>query len=183
MEVKDKFGVRVGDWAEQVSSGHFKCKFCAPLKVLSFGHGKKDLTQHSESVKHRQQFQSSNNNTSQPSLVDFLHSRKKDDVKLKAWDLENAICLMISRHGYQHTLVACLVEMLQKYVTDSEIVKHLKIGKNKAGYIITHGLGDYFEEETVTMMKSCNAFAASIDESEVNKASQLEVIVTVAGDN
>ena len=162
---KDKFGVKIGDWAEQAGPGQFKCKICLPAKILSFGKGKKDLTQHSETARHRKQFLSSNNNASQPSIVDLVHSQKHDETKQKARDLENAICMMLSRHGYQHTMVDCLIEILQKFITDSEIVKKVKLGRTKAGYVISHGLGEYYEKETVSLIKTSNSFAASIDES------------------
>ena len=185
---KDKHGVQVGEWAKQESPGHFSCKVCLPSKVLSFEKGKKDLTQHSETAKHRKNYLSfisgsGNNNLKQPSLPGLFsqQSNNENDAKQKASDFENAICLMIGSHGYQHTFVDCLVKLLKKFVTDSEIIKHVKLGVNKAGYIIKHGLGDYFEEQTLNMMKECHSLGASIDESEVNKASQLEVMVTCAG--
>ena len=74
-KVTDKYGVSVESWAEQVSPGHFKCKICVPVKVLSFLKGKGALTQHSESEKHRKQSTaSSNNNSKQPSVVDILNT-------------------------------------------------------------------------------------------------------------
>ena len=166
---KDKHGVRIGDWATQASPGYAQCQVCVPAKVLSFAKGKKDLTQHSEGAKHRKAWldNKSNNNLSQPSLTSFMNSKSSDNVQQKARDLENALCLMISRHGFQHTIVDCLVDILKTYVTDSEIIKKVRLGKDKAGYIINHGLGEHFEQETISLIKNCNALGASIDESEV----------------
>ena len=180
-DVKDKYGVKVSDWAKQISPGHFSCRFCVPEKTLSFAKGKGSLTQHSESEKHRKQFSaSSNNNQKQPSLKDIVNSQKEDDSKSKARDLENAIVLMLSRHSIQFEFVECLVTVLKKYVPDSEIVKNVKLGATKASYLVNYGLGDHYEKETVSLLKNCNSFSAALDESEVNKASELQVIVNVA---
>ena len=183
-KVKDKYGVTVESWAEQVSPGQFKCKICLPTKVLSFLKGKGALTQHSESEKHRRQSTAtSNNNSKQPSLVDVLNTQKTDEIKEKARDLENALVMMLSVHGIQHTLVDCLEEILKKYITDSEIIKRMQLGRTKAGYIVKHGLGEHFEKETISLLKDCHCFAASLDESEVNKSSALEVVVNIASED
>ena len=176
----DKFGVKIGSWAVETSPGYFKCQICTPSKILSFKKGKKDLLQHSESERHQKLATSNNNNSKQPSLLETLQKKKSDDTVEKAKDLENAIVLMVSRHGIQHAFVDCLVNTLKKYVVDSEIVKKLKLGKDKTGYLVNYGLGDHFEAETVEMLRNCVSFSASIDESEVNKRSELEVMVNIA---
>ena len=73
------------------------------------------------------------------------------------------------------------MKILKEKATDSEIIKNLKLGRTKASYVINNGIADFYENETIELLKNSNAFAASIDESEVNKVSQLEIMVSLAG--
>ena len=77
--------------------------------------------------------------------------------------------MFLANHGIQYNAVDYLVEILKEKATDSEIIKNLKLGRTKAGYVINHGIADFYENETIDLLKKSNAFAASIDESEVNK--------------
>ena len=139
-------------------------------KTNGFKKGKADLFKNSESEKHRSHFTSNNNSsTSQPSIRDLLNSQKKDETLEKTWDLEISLCLFLANHGIQYNAVDYLVEILKEKATDSEIIKNLKLGRTKAGYVINHGIADFYENETIDLLKKSNAFAASIDESEVNK--------------
>jgi len=180
-EEKDKFNVKIKDWAVQDGPGLYKCKVCPLAKTNSFKKGKADLFKHSESEKHRRHFSSNNNSsTSQPSIRDLVSSQKKDDTLEKTWDLEITLCLFLANHGIQYNAVDCLVDILKEKVTDSEIIKNLKLGRTKAGYLINNGIADYYETETIDLLKKSNAFAVSLDESEVNKVSQLEILVSLA---
>ena len=181
-EEKDKFNVKIKEWAVQEGPGLYKCKVCPMAKTNSFQKGKGDLFKHSESEKHRRHFNLNNNaSTSQPSIKDLVISQKKDATLEKTWDLEISLCLFLANHGIQYNAIDCLVDILKEKATDSEIIKNLKLGRTKAGYIINHGIADFYENETIDLLKESNAFAVSIDESEVNKVSQLEIMVSLAG--
>ena len=52
LDARDKNGIRVGDWAEQVKVGVALCKTCVPRSEINFGKGKRELTNHSETLKH-----------------------------------------------------------------------------------------------------------------------------------
>ena len=66
------------------------------------------------------------------------------------------------------------MKIVKKYAPDSEIIKQVALGREKARYLTIYGLGDTFEEKTVRKMKSCDAFSVQIDESEVNRCLDLE---------
>ena len=72
---------------------------------------------------------------------------------------------------------------MKKYVTDSEILKNVKLSQEKARYLTIFGLGNYFEAETVRKMKNCDGFSISIDESVVNHRSELEIQARVASED
>ena len=86
---------------------------------------------------------------------------------MKARDLEISIVAFLSRHSVPPGEAECLMKIVKKYAPDSEIIKQVALGSEKAMYLTIYGLGDTFEEETVRKMKSCYAFSVQIDESAV----------------
>ena len=48
---------------------------------------------------------------------------------------------------------------------DSEIAKKFKLHKDKLGYLVTYGLGPYFQKELTNLVKECPCFCISFDES------------------
>ena len=103
-----------------------------------------------------------------------------DALKAKAKDLEIAIVTFLSRHGVSPKQSECLMKIMKKFAPDSEIIKKASLGREKAGYLTVHGVGEAFGEETVQKLKNCDAFSVQIDESEVNKVSQLEIVAKIA---
>ena len=177
--VKDKHGVTVGSWAVQVEPGYFKCTICKPVKTLCFKQGKGELTKHSESQRHRENYQNSSK-SHQPSVLDLINKREENEVKEKATDFEIALATFYGVHGIPLTSIKCLVDLIKNAVPESEMLRKVKLGETKAHYLINQGIGKEYSEKTVDKLKHCIAFGASIDESEVNKVSQMEITVKVA---
>ena len=65
---------------------------------------------------------------------------------------------------------------------DSKIVEKVKLSYEKARYLTIGGLGKHFENDIVEKLQSCDAFLCSIDESEVNKKSVMEIQVKFASE-
>ena len=63
---------------------------------------------------------------------------------------------------------------------NAKIVQSMSLGRTKARYLMLRGLGEHAEKETIQKVKNCDAFSMAIDESEVNKKSELEVMVKVS---
>lgn len=179
-QVKDKYGEKVSSWAVQVQPGVAKCTIC-PNTTINFSKGKLQLTHHSESNKHRKCAPGKQQSIGEA----FGAVRDNCDKELvyKARDLEIAITQLLSRHSIPVGVVECLTAILKKHVTDSEIVKKIKLGRTKANYYTEHGLAAMYEEKTVQKLKNCDAFGVAFDESEVNKKSEMEVIVNIADPN
>ena len=173
---KDANNDVIGSWAEQVGQGKFRCKWCL-TKSLSFDSGRKELVKHSTTAKHKE---NRNVVNSQQTVKDLFKQDKVDDNSLKAADLEIALSMLLARHDIPFTFADCLLTILKKYVTDSEILSKVQLGSKKVSYLVNFGLGEFYEKETVEKMKSAPAFAISLDESEVNKASQMECVVNIA---
>ena len=103
-----------------------------------------------------------------PGRIDqFLEDKEEDSVRVKAKDLEIAIVAFLSRHSVPPGEAECLMKIVKKYDPDSEIIKQVALGREKASYLTIFALGDTFEEETVRKMKSCDAWSVQIDESAV----------------
>ena len=179
---KDKNGEKVGNWAIQVDKGFFACKVCDPSKKLNFKSGKKDLLKHSETEKHVKNAQAAAKDSHQQATIkDMWNKKSNDDLDEKVIEFEAAFVMAAASHGVPTTVVECFTELLEKHITDSEIIKKMKLRRNKATYLANNGLADVFENETKEKLRNCYAFSASLDESEVNKTSELEVVVNIAG--
>merc|ERR1712096_415141 len=86
----------------------------------------------------------------------------------------------LSRHNIAPSLSTCLVNILKKYVTDSEIIEKMTLGREKCRYLIEFGISEIYEQETINKLRNCDAFGVAMDESEVNKKSEMEVMVNIA---
>ena len=110
----------------------------------------------------------------------FNNENEKEEDKVKADTLAVALTTLFARHDVPFSFADCLTDTLKKYIDDSQIVENLMLGSSKVSYIVNHGLGDEFRKQTIEEMKTSVAFSISLDESEVNKASQLECIAKIA---
>ena len=120
------------------------------------------------------------NNNRQQSVAELFNKYKEaEDVRSGTRDLEIAIVQTLSRHDVPPEFAECLSAVLKKYIPDSSIVQGMKLGSTKAAYLTTYGLGEYHEEETIEKMKASDAFSIQIDESEVNKVSQLNIVAEI----
>jgi hypothetical protein len=180
-DVKDKYGRSVSEWAVQGNSGVASCKFC-PNTFINFVKGKKKLIQHSETAKHKKNAKESV--STQMDIRTALGNSEgadedKEELKSKVQDLEIALSLFLSRHNVP-AVASCLTGLLKKYVPDSVIIEKMHLGREKCRYMIQYGIGKVYEKETIEKLKKCDAFGVAFDESEVNKKSEMEVMVKIA---
>ena len=176
----DKNGVRIGDWAEQGNPSKAICSVCVPRRTIDFKKGFGELYKHSESVVHIQNKSTATTKKSQPTINTFIRGKENDAIKSKSKDLGIALVTFLSRHGVTSQQAECLMKILKKFASDSEIIKNSSLGREKARYLTINGVGEAFEEETIKKLKNCDAFSLQIDESEVNKVSQLEIVAKIA---
>ena len=169
----------IGSWCEQGGKeGYFKCKWCGG-EEKSFKHGKKDILSHARAKKHKDNKPQADS-ISQPTLQGYFGKDKEEnDQKIKVENLAIYLTGFFARHDIPYEEAGCFTELLKKGIDDSEIVKKLKLGPDKMTYIAKYGLGEVFRKETVDEMKNSFSFALSLDESEVNKVSQLEVVAKI----
>ena len=68
-------------------------------------------------------------------------------------------------------LFATLADLIPVMFPDSDITKKFKMQKDKVSYVITYGLGPFFQEELTQYVSKCKYYAISFDES-LNKIAQ-----------
>ena len=95
-------------------------------------------------------------------------------------NFEIALARSISHHKISFEFVDCLVNQLKTHCGDSAVVERMRLSHSKAEYLVKNGVGKTYAEETVRLIKACDASSIGFDESEVNKTSELEVIVKLS---
>lgn len=83
-----------------------------------------------------------------------------------------------SRLRISFEYVNCLQAPLKKHGQD-DLIQKMKLHCTKVTYLATNAIGNS-EEEAIDLFKQCPAFAIGFDESEVNKTSELEILVKIA---
>ena len=134
-EINDKNNRKIGDWAFQIESGIAGCHIC-PNTRISFLKGKSMLLQHSESKKHvRNVANKSNPNVQQQSIKaafeNIVSNEKEEELTRDTRTFEIGLAQFISRHNIAPTICSCLVGILNKYITDSEIMKKMTLKREK----------------------------------------------------
>ena len=178
--VRDKYGVTVGSWAVQTAPSYFQCTICIPTKTLCFKQGKCELTKHSESKRHRDQAESDENVKSRQPTVKDLLINKEESMKKEAQDFEIALATFYASHGIPLTSIKCLVDLMKRFIPESEMLQKVKLGETKAHYLINNGIAKEYSEITKEKILSSIAVGASLDESEVNHVSQMAVTTKIA---
>ena len=85
---------------------------------------------------------------------------KEDVSKAKIlWVMHN-----VSRHKSLRDIESSL-PILKKMFSDSDIAKKLQISKSKASCMITYGLKNYFQNELLTILETCDVIVVGFDES------------------
>ena len=183
MKEKDKNGHEVALWAEKKVQGIARCKFCDCC--VDFKSGKRALTRHSESEKHKAKVPKQSGKVKQMTIQEALsgiteEAKMEKEVTDKAKDLEIDLARRFVRHNIPLESIDCVVNCLKKHITDSDIVNKIKLSDSKARYIVNQGVGAEYEVETIKLLQDCDAFSAGIDESEVNKVTECEVLVKIS---
>jgi hypothetical protein len=62
---------------------------------------------------------------------------------------------------------------------DSEIAKRFQMQKDKNSYVVTYGLGPYFQDQLSATVQKCPFFTSSFDESlnKVSQNGQMDIVV------
>ena len=183
LHVKDKNEVVVSSWAVGYKPGIAKCSHCKC--EVSYKAGKSALTHHSESSKHTNNATKPDDVAHQLTISESLsnsqkESKREDKLMDKVKEFEISLTRSLSNHNISMDFLDCIQEQLQKYCGDAEVVTRMKLHRRKGEVMLRHGIAKTYQDETVQLLCNCDGFSVGFDESEVNKKSQLEIMVKVA---
>ena len=126
---------------------------------------------------------SKTNNNGQRSIENALSraesiSIQQRKIKDQAHIAEAMLVSCFSRHSLPESMYDCFNVLLPIMIPDSMIVKEMKLGRTKAGYLLTEGLAPHYHQLVVSAMKK-HPFSVNFDESTVNKSQQLNNNVAI----
>ena len=186
LEKKDEEGEVVGCWAEErkPNTGIAWCKYCRA--EVNFQQGSRSLLVHSMRKKHKENKALGSKETSkQITLEETIEGKAKESeeeakVKEDTSRFEIDLARSLSCHKVSPCFLDCLQDILKKHCGDSVVVQRMKLHKDKGAYLVRFGVGKTYKEETVELLRTCDAFSIGFDETEINKTSQLEILVKLA---
>lgn len=84
----------------------------------------------------------------------------------------------IMTHSSGRSFGACS-DIFKIMFKDSEIASKFSMHKDKLGYVVTYGLGPFFQNELANKVKACPYFSVSFDESlnDVAQKKQMDIVV------
>ena len=109
-----------------------------------------------------------------------VSDQKEQDDHDKTQEFEIHITRALSNHKISNYFLNCLQDILKKHCSDSIVVQRMKLGRTKGNYYAAHGIGKMYQDETVRLLKECDAFSTGFDESEVNETSEHEILVKLS---
>ena len=101
-------------------------------------------------------------------------------MKKRTKEFEISIARSLSNHNVTAAFAECLQAQLKKHCGDSVVVERMKLGKRKAEVLVRQGVAPAYREETIALLQNCYAFSVGFDESEINKTSEMEIMVRIA---
>ena len=171
----DKNGVSVGSWAEQKQAGKACCRFCEC--VVSFAKVGRCLTTHSMTAKHIHNHSKEGSQLRQLTVTEALSGRlerdgKEQEEKLKTTQLEIDVARALGYHKIPNSFLNCLQAILKKHCDDSFVINRMRLQRSKGDYMACYGIGKPYQDETVKLLQTCDAFSIGFDESEVGDSCQ-----------
>ena len=97
--------------------------------------------------------------------------------KVLVAEAEAQLLTIMTNHNAPDFLTQCVARSLSTMLPDSEIAKHMTLGRTKASKTLINTLAPHLHEEVVTAMQSW-PYSISFDESTINKTSQLGINVS-----
>ena len=182
----DANGCVVGSWAiESALPGVAKCKFCECTVI--YKSGAKSLTSHSETKKHKDNVKRSKHSSSQSQLnideaLRNAQEKTSEEKQLaeRTRKFEISLARSISHHKISFEFLDCLTTHLKTHCSDSAVIENMRLFRSKAEYVVKNGISKTYTDETIRLLKSCDGFSIGFDESEVNKTSELEILVQLS---
>ena len=95
----------------------------------------------------------------------------QQESKDGALKFEYGLSLAAANHNISGGFVECLVDLVKKNITDSQIVKEIKMSRFKSSYILKESIAPNLEAKVIECMKRW-PYSLNYDESVIGKKSQ-----------
>ena len=183
----DKYNVAVGSWAEETGrDGIARCKYCQ--SDVKFAAGRNELIKHSERQKHRDATPKDERQFKQISIskaIQKITEEEKEELEIKdrTREFEISMARALSYHNISADFIDCLQRQLKKHCGESIVVQRMRIGRSKCQVMQRMGISPTYRAETVEMMRGCDALSIGFDESEIDKISELEIMVRISSES
>ena len=175
----DKFGCKISEWAEETSkSGRAKCKYCLNSEI-DYQSGQSKLIRHAETSKHRNNIPKKASENAQVTIEKSFNIDKQKEDKDKAEELAISVCRWASRHNVSFEALPCLGDIFKAHSED-KVIQLLTISKTKCSYTAAHGIGEFYLQDIVELMKESDAISFGFDESAMNKREECEIVVKLS---
>ena len=191
--------ILVSTWctADPSDNQKAKCLSC-PAGPQPFGltfsvkEGFTAVTKHAKSAKHKDNFKHGDEEANEEGFEQLdmetalrnqedLNKRKNSENRQL---LEGQILLsnFVHAHGLPSSCFTCFGDLAHRIFPDSSIARRWSGSKDgmrqtKGDYFLTHGVYDYHHQKLINTLKN-SFFSINIDESSVNRKSQLDVNVS-----
>ena len=192
--------VHVSTWCTSDPSDNSKAKcLSCPAGLQPFGltfsvrEGFSALTKHAKSVKHakykdrrdggegiEEGFEQIDVETAFLNQAELGKRQKRENEQLTEGQI--LFSIFVHTHGLPSSCFTCFGNLASRIFPDSSIAKRWSGSKDgmrqtKGDYFLTHGLYEYHHQKLVDKLKK-TFFSINIDESAVNRKSQLDVNVS-----
>ena len=180
----------ISSWAESIKAGTYRCKICHSSNN-TFKRGMNSFNQHAKGDQHKTNMKKADKVSKQLSIAaSFNQAAAEDDnqnvLKQKTRNFEIDFVRRLDRHFVSLEVLPCLVDCIKTHLNTEEgrnIVQNMSLGRNKGQYISEHGIAKTYLEETILKLQTCDGFSVGFDESEVNKITELQVMIILAQSN
>ena len=158
------------------------CNLCKSSISVKKGSG--DVQKHGTSISHLKRVEAETNPEpiagvvkKQTSIKDALQKNKVFATKQRehkdaALKFEYSLSLRAANHNISGPFIECVVDLVKETITDSAIVKEIKMHRDKSFYLLSEAIAPNIREKVVNCMKKY-PYSLNYDESVVNKKSQL----------
>ena len=171
-----------GPWGGHGCKFKAGCNSC--LKAFNIKEGLSAVRKHEKGAKHVENVavKDVNGNDSvsgQSSIENSLKNAEALAVKARrtkdqALEAEAMLVTATSCHSIPDAMFDCFNLLLPAMFPDSDIAKLFSVGRTKAGYLLTEGIGPHYRQQVLECMK-VHPFSLNFDESTVNKSQQLNI--------
>ena len=138
---------------------------------LTYKKGRNDIAKHAASKTHKTNVLTPRNTT--PAISEFL----SEDSSATVLETEARIASFLIQHDLPFSIADSLVPFLQT-LPHQNVLKKVRLGKQKAVNFVRQGLGPYFKQRLLNELK-IRTFSIVIDETtDVGTTKQLAICVT-----